>query len=96
MKIGGNFPVIPQNGSDYSRRSKVPAVVSQESQTSTAVSLPSSVQSFEQASNTDSNRFFKVEGLSAFAQQAIDAYQSTESLSPNNPRNQLIGIDVYA
>lgn len=96
MKVGGNFPVIPQSGADYNARSKVPAVVGQNQQQSTITSLPSPVQSFEQASHAQSARFFKVDGLSALAQQAIDAYQTTESLSPNNPRHQLIGIDVYA
>lgn len=96
MKIGGDFPVIPQGGSDYSRHAKVPAVVNHESQQSSGSLLPSPVQSFEQASSAQSARFFKVDGLSTLAQQAIEAYQSTESLSPNNPRHQLIGIDVYA
>ncbi|CUB04931.1 hypothetical protein [Marinomonas fungiae] len=96
MKIGGSFPVIPQGGSDYSSRSKVPAVTNQDRQQGSSIPLPSTVQSFEQASSAQSARFFKVDGLSALAQQAIEAYQSTESLSPNNPRHQLIGIDVYA
>ncbi|SBS35046.1 hypothetical protein MAQ5080_03057 [Marinomonas aquimarina] len=84
MKIGGNFPAIPQGGSDYSHRAKVPAVVNQEQQSASS-SMPSPVQSFEQASSAQSARFFKVDGLSALAQQAVDAYQSTEALSPNNP-----------
>lgn len=95
MKIGGNFPVIPQGGANAQPRSKVPAVASQESNSS-STNLPSPIQSFEQASNAESARFFKVDGLSALAQQALNAYQSTEALSPNNPRHQLIGIDVYA
>ncbi|WP_067216173.1 hypothetical protein [Marinomonas gallaica] len=96
MKIGGNFPVIPQGGANQSARSSVPVVAGQNSEQRSSAMLPSSMQAFERASSTESPRFFKVDGLSALAQQAMSAYQSTESLSSNNPRHQLIGIDVYA
>lgn len=96
MKIGGHFPVIPQGGANSNARPSVPAVVNQNSQQYSSSMLPSPLQAFEQASGADSARFFKVDGLSTIAQQALSAYQSTESLSPNNPRHQLIGIDVYA
>lgn len=96
MKIGGNFPAIPQSGVNYTSRSKVPAVVEQESSSQPSITEPSTMQSFERANRAESANFFKVDSLSAFAQQAINAYQSTEALSPSNPRHQLIGIDVYA
>jgi len=97
MKIGGNVPVISQTGSDYRSGSKAVAVVEQGGTRQPSSALPSSsVERFEQAFSSESERFFKVDGLSAFAQQAISAYQSTEALSPSNPRHQLIGIDVYA
>ncbi|WP_067096271.1 hypothetical protein [Marinomonas atlantica] len=96
MNIGGNFPVITQGGATHNARSSVPAVVNQNSEQRSSAFLPSSVQAFEQASSSESPRFFKVDGLSALAQQAMSAYQSTESLSSNNPRHLLIGIDVYA
>ena len=97
MKIGGNYPVISQTGADYRSSSKAVAVVEQGGPDQSSSTLPSSsVERFEQALGSDSERFFKVDSLSAFAQQAISAYQSTEALSPSNPRHQLIGIDVYA
>ena len=95
MNIGSNFPIIPQTNPNYTSRSQTSTVASQ-GESSGGSLLPSTIESFEQASSSDSARFFKVDGMSAFAQQAITAYQSTEALSPNNPRHQLIGIDVYA
>ncbi len=94
MRIGGNFPVIPQTGSN-SRHAPSTSTVFDGRQSSNAMAL-STVAEFESASSAESERFFKVEGLSSQAKEALSAYQATESLSASNPRNLLIGVDVYA
>ena len=95
MKIGGNFPVVPQGNTNHRPQNTLPVAAHDASEQ--GFQAPSSIAAFEQtASSSSSARFFKTEGLSAFAQQALSAYQSTESLSSNNPRNHLVGVDVYA
>lgn len=94
MRIDGNFPVVSQAGS--SSRNTLPATaVTNDVKSSGSVAL-SSIEQFESASAQYSERFFKVEGLSNQAKEALSAYQATESLSFSNPRNLLIGVDVYA
>ena len=92
MKISSQFPVVPQTSSPQKPKTTLPVLADAASPAQRL--MPSSAQAFESAS--ESARFFKTDGLSAFAQQALAAYQRTESLSPNNPRNQLVGIDDYA
>lgn len=91
MKIGGNFPVIPQSNPNHRVPNTLPVVAQSES-----MQAPSSIEAFAKTASSESSRFFKTEGLSMMAQQALSAYQHTESLSSSNPRNQLVGIDVYA
>lgn len=99
MQIGSNFPVISNGAGSCSQ---TPAVVesaeSKPHSPDSTFSPPSPLGDFERASAhfADAERFFKVDGLSSLAQQALSAYQTTESLAANNPRNQLVGVDVYA
>ncbi|TBR43432.1 hypothetical protein CBF23_004415 [Marinomonas agarivorans] len=59
--------------------------------------LPTSPLShFEQAAKEQASRFNKVEGLDRLAQEAIDSYTMTQSLAADNPRNYLMGVDVFA
>jgi len=47
-------------------------------------------------SHDNASRFRRIEGLSAKAQSALQAYHNTEAMAADNPRNQLIGVDVFA
>lgn len=97
MMISGNFPVLSQNSAGVKSNTGARTTTDQPSITNTSItSVPSNVEAFEQANASQSSRFFRMDGLSAMAQNALAAYQSTEMLSSSNPRNQLIGIDVYA
>lgn len=93
MKINNHFPVIPNDPSRQKPKPTVPVVADSAPQ---PVLVPSTLDAFEQTAHAESARFFKTESFSALAQQALAAYQRTESLSPNNPRHYLVGIDDYA
>ncbi|MBM6551648.1 hypothetical protein [Marinomonas ostreistagni] len=94
MKVGNNFPAVPQSGASARTPNTLPAPIN--SASAQASRAPSSIEAFAQTASSESSRFFKTEGLSMQAQQALSAYLHTESLSASNPRNQLVGIDVYA
>lgn len=97
MQIGSQFPISSQPPSN---RASLPVPVSNSNDRfsdSSVSRLPSSVVDFEQAFQDQSNaKFSRVEGLSASAQAALSAYQETASLSAANPRDALVGVDVFA
>ncbi|RDL44723.1 hypothetical protein DN730_10090 [Marinomonas piezotolerans] len=93
MRVDGNLPIVSQPR--QKTNTTLPAVTASSEPTPLTHSS-SPIQQFESYANGESSRFSKVEGLSAFAQEALSAYQSTQSLASSNPRNLLIGVDVYA
>jgi len=96
MQINSNFPV--QSGFGQLPLSKAIVPVSQGADSTVQFSLPASpLSSFEQAAESQSSsRFSRIEGLDRMTQDAISSYQTTQSLAADNPRNYLIGIDVFA
>jgi hypothetical protein len=94
VRIGSHFPVVSPNQNnqtgrvltDQGRNSATP---------SREVASASDVASFETLF-AQQPRFQKIDSLSWLAQNALSAYQATQSLSADNPRNQLIGVDVFA
>lgn len=94
MRISGNFPVVSQTGSNA--RNTLPVIGTADQRGPSGTVAISSVDAFESAFSAYSERFFKIDGLSFQTKEALSAYQETQSLSASNPRNLLIGVDVYA
>lgn len=68
-----------------------------EQKTPETFALPiSPLSHFEQAAQEQTSKFRKIEGLDRLTQEAIDRYTTTQSLAADNPRNYLIGVDVFA
>lgn len=96
MRIGSNLPIAVNSGNCSQTPATAGSLYEQSSAPPEALP-PSRMEDFEKlSSGIDNERLFRVDALSGTAQQALSAYQATESLASNNPRNQLIGIDVYA
>ena len=95
MQINSNFPVHSGFGQLPSKA--VVPIDQDKIQAQAGFSLPvSSMFNFEQAAKEQGSRFSKIEGLDRMTQNAINSYQMTESLAADNPRNYLIGVDVFA
>lgn len=96
MQINSNFPV--QSGFGRFPPSKALVAVDSSSVKEKAqFSIPpSSASSFEQAYQTENGRFHRMDGFDLNSKDAIASYQATQSLAADNPRNYLIGVDVYA
>lgn len=45
---------------------------------------------------TSKSRFTRIDSLDFNTQNALSIYELTQSMASNNPRNSLIGVDVYA
>lgn len=96
MQIQSQFPIVSQPTSGRAQGAQSNPQHTPQHLPST-VSPTSSLDDFDRLMNSDSaSRFRRVDDFSASTQQALSAYQATESLSAANPRNHLIGIDVFA
>lgn len=93
MQIGSQFPILPNGRQPTGSPSKAVVPVSRSDTESSPVS---SLVSFEQASSAHQAKFSKVEEMDRWARDALNSYLATESLSGSDPRQYLIGIDVYA
>lgn len=95
MQINSNFPVHSNFGQLPSKA--IVPVDHEKAQSQPSFSLPvSPMSSFEQAAKEQGSRFSKIESLDRLAQDAINTYQMNQSLAADNPRNYLIGVDVFA
>lgn len=100
MRINSQLPVaISNNNAITNQKTGSPDSSVIKSVPSVNASLPaaSSDAHFENVMAGDrSSRFHRIDDLSANAQLALQAYQNTEAMATDNPRNQLIGVDVFA
>ncbi len=95
MQINSQFPVVSQPTHGRTQNAGYSGNPSQ--QLVSAKPVPSSVADFDGVMGAESSARFSPYGdFNASTQQALNAYQATESLSSANPRNVLIGIDVFA
>ncbi|TDO96369.1 hypothetical protein [Marinomonas balearica] len=99
MQVSGQFPVSFR-GNSTSSSSNLP--VAKNGNTHSSSSFPvnmSSLEDFESAFKAQfetRGNFSKVESPDKFAREALQAYESTAALTADNPRNLLIGVDVFA
>ncbi|ADZ90403.1 hypothetical protein [Marinomonas mediterranea] len=99
MQVSGQFPVSFKAGATPSR-STLPSTSNGDGSSSQKLPVNvSSVVDFENAFKAQfesRSGFSKVESPDKFAREALQAYESTAALAADNPRNMLIGVDVFA
>ena len=94
MQIGSQFPALQPRVRPTT--ALVPAFEAKAASQRSFVS-PSPQASFASFADVENQaRFSRMAELDKFTQSALAAYQQTESLSLDNPRNYLIGVDVFA
>ncbi|GAB3488686.1 hypothetical protein [Marinomonas epiphytica] len=95
MQINSQFPVPASGGFSHSL-----PVTSSPSNAVQAQSLSaqnsSSVQEFDRVMSQQESRFSPYGQFSFQTQNALNAYQATESLASDNPRASLVGVDIFA
>ncbi|MFT2111049.1 hypothetical protein [Marinomonas sp. 2405UD68-3] len=94
MNIGSQLPVISNSPSSRSS-------VSQKTQMSVTenrglVASPSNQSHFESVFSTSGRASFsRIDNIDRLTQDALNMYSQNQSLGVDNPRDYLVGVDVY-
>jgi len=95
MNIGSQLPVI--SNSPNSRSSVSPKTQMSVTENKSVMVSPSNQSHFEAVFSTGGNASFsRVDHVDRLTQDALNMYSQNQSLGMDNPRDYLVGVDVYA